>query len=312
MKRLTKIGLMLLAVLAMIIGTAAPVSAAGYDNYVYASSGSTVRVSITSEYRPYVKFTLTKACDVRVRSRAELNDGWNQFLNLYIYNSSGIRQAHWEQAFSSSTDMAAIDRTISLSAGTYYIWQSTRWSATGGVVAQGTASVTLNYPLVPQPTVTVKSVFGGKSVTFNCSNKNAYIYYELGTSSIGTASKHVKAGETVFFSKHVDGACDIEPIGNLYKTQVFELSKFMDIPDEIITKPPRAGLWENQTDEDEIGMSYELLDKILYSYVEKENETDEIAESFDISIDDVDMIINKIKRNAHKSKVPESPEITIL
>ena len=115
-----------------------------------------------------------------------------------------------------------------------------------------------------------------------------------------------------YFTKHGDGACDIEPIGNLYKTQVFELSKFMDIPDEIITKPPRAGLWENQTDEDEIGMSYELLDKILYSYVEKENETDEIAESFDISIDDVDMIINKIKRNAHKSKVPESPEITIL
>ena len=115
-----------------------------------------------------------------------------------------------------------------------------------------------------------------------------------------------------YFTKHGDGACDMEPIGDLYKTDVFNLSKFLDIPKEIIEKPPRAGLWENQTDEDEIGMTYNLLDQILYLYYEKEMKNDEIAEKLDISVDDVDMIITKIKRSEHKSKVPESPQKTIL
>ena len=77
----------------------------------------------------------------------------------------------------------------------------------------------------------------------------------------------------------------MEPIGDLFKTDVYKLSKFMGIPKEIIEKPPRAGLWNNQT---------------------------EIAEKLDISVDDVDMIINKVNRNKHKSEVPESPEKTIL
>ncbi len=114
-----------------------------------------------------------------------------------------------------------------------------------------------------------------------------------------------------YFTKHGDGACDMEPIGDLYKTDVYKLSEYMDIPQGIIEKPPRAGLWNNQTDEDEIGMSYDLLDQILYLYVEGMKNT-EIAEKLDISVDDVDMIINKVNRNEHKSKVPEIPGKTIL
>ena len=110
-----------------------------------------------------------------------------------------------------------------------------------------------------------------------------------------------------YFTKHGDGACDMEPIGDLYKTDVFKLSEFMGIPAEIISKPPRAGLWDNQTDEAEIGMSYDLLDEILYLFTEKDMKNNEIAEKLDISADDVDMIITKIKRSEHKSKVPESP-----
>ena len=60
-----------------------------------------------------------------------------------------------------------------------------------------------------------------------------------------------------YFTKHGDGACDFEPIGDLYKTEVFELSRLLDVPTEIIDKPPRAGLWDNQSDEAEIGMSYD-------------------------------------------------------
>ena len=78
-----------------------------------------------------------------------------------------------------------------------------------------------------------------------------------------------------YFTKHGDGACDIEPIGDLYKTDVFELAKYIGVPEEIINKPPRAGLWNNQTDEDEIGMTYENLDKILYQYKDKETSKEE-------------------------------------
>lgn len=115
-----------------------------------------------------------------------------------------------------------------------------------------------------------------------------------------------------YFTKHGDGACDIEPIGDLYKSEVYKLSESLGVQKEILDKPPRAGLWADQTDEDEIGMSYALLDQILYLYCEKGEKNNEIAEKLDISVDDVDMIINKIIRNQHKSKVPESLQKTIL
>lgn len=115
-----------------------------------------------------------------------------------------------------------------------------------------------------------------------------------------------------YFTKHGDGACDMEPIGDLYKSEVFKLSEYLGISEKILNKPPRAGLWNGQTDEDEIGMSYDLLDQILYLYTEKDLKNTEIAERLDISADDVDMIIEKIIRSEHKSKVPEIPQKTIL
>ena len=127
---------------------------------------------------------------------------------------------------------------------------------------------------------------------------------------IGTGNKsEILIG---YFTKHGDGACDMEPIGDLYKSEVFKLSEYLNVSTDIINKPPRAGLWENQTDEDEIGMSYDLLDEILYLCTEKDMENTEIAQKLDISVDDVDMIITKIIRSRHKSKVPESPQKTIL
>ena len=113
-----------------------------------------------------------------------------------------------------------------------------------------------------------------------------------------------------YFTKHGDGACDIEPIGDLYKTNVYELARYLEVPEEIINKPPRAGLWNNQTDEDEIGMTYELLDKILYRSIEKEEDAESIADELDISVDEVNDIIARVQRNQHKSQVPESPKKT--
>jgi len=66
-----------------------------------------------------------------------------------------------------------------------------------------------------------------------------------------------------YFTKHGDIACDFLPIGGLYKTQVYELAKELDVPKSIIEKKPTAGLWVGQTDEGELGFSYEEIDEVL-------------------------------------------------
>lgn len=78
---------------------------------------------------------------------------------------------------------------------------------------------------------------------------------------VGTTNK--SEFEIGYFTKHGDGGCDLEPIANLYKTEIFKFAKFLKIPDSIINKKPSAGLWDGQSDEGELGFSYEVLDKFL-------------------------------------------------
>ena len=66
-----------------------------------------------------------------------------------------------------------------------------------------------------------------------------------------------------YFTKWGDGGVDIMPIGNLVKKQVVELAQHLGIPKEIIDKPPSAGLWQGQTDEGEMGLTYQDLDSYL-------------------------------------------------
>ncbi|HHW28544.1 MAG TPA: NAD(+) synthase [Syntrophomonadaceae bacterium] len=66
-----------------------------------------------------------------------------------------------------------------------------------------------------------------------------------------------------YFTKHGDGGSDLIPLGNLLKSQVKELAAYLQLPEKIIKKPPSAGLWENQTDEEEMGISYAMLDHYL-------------------------------------------------
>ncbi len=67
-----------------------------------------------------------------------------------------------------------------------------------------------------------------------------------------------------YFTKYGDGGADFLPIGDLYKCEVRAIGKELGIPEKIITKAPSAGLWEGQTDEGEIGMTYEEMDEIIY------------------------------------------------
>jgi NAD+ synthase len=66
-----------------------------------------------------------------------------------------------------------------------------------------------------------------------------------------------------YFTKHGDSGVDILPLGNLVKGEVIELARYLKIPNEIIDKPASAGLWEGQTDEAEMGFSYEALDRYI-------------------------------------------------
>ncbi len=65
-----------------------------------------------------------------------------------------------------------------------------------------------------------------------------------------------------------DLACSINPIGDLYKTQIRQLASFLGVPDEVIEKPPSADLWPGQTDEGELGFTYEEVDRLLYLMID--------------------------------------------
>jgi len=100
-----------------------------------------------------------------------------------------------------------------------------------------------------------------------------------------------------YFTKYGDGGVDFEPIGALYKCEVREVARALEIPDKIINKIPSAGLWEGQTDEDEIGLTYELLDEILYRI-------DHYLGLEDLNEKDVKKVINMMKSAEHKIKMP--------
>lgn len=103
-----------------------------------------------------------------------------------------------------------------------------------------------------------------------------------------------------YFTKNGDSGVDILPIGDLYKTQVRELAKHLNISDNIISKAPTAGLWHGQTDEDEIGVKYETLDKILLG-LELGLTISEISEIIKAGKDTVDKIKERIKLSSHKT-----------
>lgn len=69
--------------------------------------------------------------------------------------------------------------------------------------------------------------------------------------------------KTGYFTKHGDGGVDLAPLGRLVKTEVRGLARYLDVPEEIIKKKPSAGLWEGQTDEEELGVSYRELDRYI-------------------------------------------------
>jgi NAD+ synthase len=111
-----------------------------------------------------------------------------------------------------------------------------------------------------------------------------------------------------YFTKFGDGGVDLMPIGDLYKTQVWDLANYLKIPKEMITKPPTAGLWKDQSDEKELKLTYLELDKILFGLERKFNLND-IAKTAGVKKSDVIRIKNMRIVSQHKRRSALIPKI---
>lgn len=132
------------------------------------------------------------------------------------------------------------------------------------------------------------------SILFDYSSKeNALV--------VGTSNKtEIYLGYSTQFG---DSACALNPIGDLYKTNIWDLSRYLKIPNELIEKKPSADLWEGQTDEQEMGLTYKEADQILYRMLEENKKVEEVlAEGFNKDL--VDNIVRRMNRSEYKRRMP--------
>ena len=99
-----------------------------------------------------------------------------------------------------------------------------------------------------------------------------------------------------YFTKHGDGGADLLPLGTLYKTQVWALARELGAPLEVVERPPTAGLWPGQTDEEEMGITYRELDRVLTAI--------EAGDTSGIEPPTLDKVETMIARSAHKRAMP--------
>jgi NAD+ synthase len=118
---------------------------------------------------------------------------------------------------------------------------------------------------------------------------------------VGTGNKtEILLGYTTLFG---DSACAFNPIGDLYKTQVRQLSRDMGVPQVIIDKAPSADLWAGQTDEGELGFTYERVDQLLYRLVDERYTPEECAQA-GFEREFVDAVVERIRRFHFKRVMP--------
>lgn len=106
-----------------------------------------------------------------------------------------------------------------------------------------------------------------------------------------------------YFTRFGDSASDVEPLTSLYKTQVRELAQELGIPQQILAKHPSAGLWHEQTDEDELGFTYEQADQVLAELIDKKKKGDSIVIE-GISPETIQYVNARVQSNRFKQEVP--------
>jgi len=119
--------------------------------------------------------------------------------------------------------------------------------------------------------------------------------------AVGTGNKtEILLGYTTLYG---DSACAINPLGDLYKTQIRQLAREIGIPAAIIDKPPTADLWLGQTDEGELGFTYDEMDQLLFLLVDQRYKPEECVQA-GFSESFVRAVMDKIRRNHFKRVMP--------
>jgi len=105
-----------------------------------------------------------------------------------------------------------------------------------------------------------------------------------------------------------DMACAINPIGDLYKTQVRQLAAHLGVPEQIVKKPPSADLWRGQTDEEEMGLKYEEVDRLLFMMIDERRPRAELERQFDPAF--VDRVARMVQGSQYKRRLPVIAKIS--
>jgi NAD+ synthase len=111
-----------------------------------------------------------------------------------------------------------------------------------------------------------------------------------------------------YFTKFGDGAADLLPLGDLYKTQLLGLARYLEIPSSLVDKRSSARLWAGQYTEDELGLSFIKLDQVL-QFIELDKDLNYDVQSISnefpgLSLDVIQQVLNRIKNNGHKLTSP--------
>jgi NAD+ synthase len=116
-------------------------------------------------------------------------------------------------------------------------------------------------------------------------------YYANLTDSLVVGTDNRSELRLGYFTKYGDGGIDLAPLGGLVKTEVREMARILGIPEKIINKPPSAGLWKDQTDEGELGVSYEEIDRYIIE--------DKVDQKVKKVVEDLE------EQNRHKMQLPD-------
>lgn len=113
---------------------------------------------------------------------------------------------------------------------------------------------------------------------------------------------------TGYYTKYGDGAADLCPIGDLYKSQIRKLAGKIGIPEKIIERVPSGDLWPGQADEGELGIDYETLDRILLG-IELGMGNDDIIRSAEVTAEQVTQVRKLVKSSVHKRRLGLIPKL---
>lgn len=128
----------------------------------------------------------------------------------------------------------------------------------------------------------------------------------LGYLVVGTSNRsELRCG---YFTKYGDGAADLLPMGSLYKTQVRKIAQEVGVPQDIIDKTPSAGLWKGQKDEEELGLSYDKIDRI-YAGADAGLNDSEIADAIAVEKSTVQEFKSREESSKHKLQKPPAPKL---